>query len=159
VENIESVLSKLEKKILLIDPQMLDSLNNRVKTINNELEHISTKKSMLINTNVNAARVDKLYEKVQRWESIANQVPHVVSRLQSLKTVHDDATYFMEYMKNMKQQYGDLTSLLGSQQDLLQQVEKGYVDNMFIIEENISSLDRRMISLIEKLKQIDNKVL
>ncbi len=131
---------------------MLDSLNNRVRTINSELDHISTKKSMLFNTNVNAARVDKLYEKVLKWQSMANHVPHVVTRLESLKTVHDDSVYLSETLKNTKQQQVDLQELLNVQETLLKQVEQGYIENMANVESNISTLDQRMNELLEKLK-------
>jgi dynactin-2 len=125
---------------------MIKSLTQRIRNLNHEFDSLTNKRKE-INTGENAEKIDKLLHKVQRWDSIANQVPLIVSRLQSLKDVHEESLLFGETIRKLTSHQEEIQSLLGSQDVVLSKLEQAFQNNAKIIEANVKSIDQRIQAL------------
>ncbi|KAG2391741.1 hypothetical protein C9374_013226 [Naegleria lovaniensis] len=145
--SIESVLSSLEKKLNMLDPFLLQSLESRVKFISKELDTISTSEN---HSSFNSEKVDSLFQKVSKWDELAKQVPMIVSRLQTLKIVHDEAIYFAGTVTKLKEQQEELMDLLHGNEDVLANFNQNFAENLTIINNNMKSLQERIKNLEKK---------
>lgn len=93
---------------------------------------------------------------VEKWNLVIQQLPQIISRLASLKTVHDESINFSKCLKSLQNQQREITKLLQSQEHLLSQIEKGFQTNTTIIEKNITNIDARISTLIEKIKILES---
>lgn len=129
---------------------MIKSLTQRIRNLNHEFDSLANKRQEL-NTNDNTEKIDKLLLKMERWESIARQVPLVVSRLQSLKDVHEQSILFGETIRKLTTNQDIIRQQLISQDKLLEKVDGVFQNNVKIIEENVNSIDQRIRALQEKI--------
>lgn len=146
--SIEGALSSLEKKLNMLDPFFLQSLESRVKFISKELDSISSSENLGIG--FNSEKVDRLYQKVRKWDELAMQVPMIVSRLQTLKIVHDEAIYFAGTVTKLKEQQEELMELLHGNADVLENFNQNFSENLAIINNNMKSLQERIRNLEKK---------
>ncbi|KAF0980116.1 hypothetical protein FDP41_013765 [Naegleria fowleri] len=161
-EDMSKIL-KLEKRLALLEklvgngdePLPVDSTKisysieeSRVKFISKELDSISSSENLGIG--FNSEKVDRLYQKVRKWDELAMQVPMIVSRLQTLKIVHDEAIYFAGTVTKLKEQQEELMELLHGNADVLENFNQNFSENLAIINNNMKSLQERIRNLEKK---------
>lgn len=59
---------------------------------------------------------------MNKWDSTSEQLPMIVSRLQSLKILHEEAAAFSKNIQELESQQDEMKKLLKSDSELLKQV-------------------------------------
>jgi len=75
----------------------------------------------------------------------------IISRLQSLRPLHEESLTFAQTIRYLSQQQGQIVQLLSSHNVHLIKVENGLADNMATIQKNIDTINERMQMISDKL--------
>ncbi len=142
-----------------MDDRTIRSLTQRIRNLNHEFDTLASKKQQnatVVQMTHSSESLDDVMDKINKWNSVANQVPLIVSRLQSLKTAHDDSILFGDTIRRLTTHQTEISSILSSNDTLLNQLKEAFADNMNTIESNVQHMDQRMQALQDKLAQLAN---
>lgn len=76
-------------------------------------------------------------------------VPLLISRLETLKHIHDDAIHFASHLHKLQSQQEQIQHALQTNDTLLHHVQEQMQQNQIILEQNMRALDER-IKLLNK---------
>jgi len=146
-----SVVEELDRKISLLDRSELDNVDQRLQMLLREMDTLkrSTEEASL--NPVQEKKVNDMFEMMQQADLVVRQIPMVVSRLQTLKHVHDAGVSFIQTLRQLQAQQDGITNLLTSHSSLLSQMEHGFVENTKITQKNAETLNTRIDELTKKL--------
>lgn len=103
-----NAIAKLEKRIALLDGPTLDALKAKATVLKSELEAAANAKTSRSTTAseikvIEAVRkVDDLYEKINRVQAVATDLPALVLRLKTLETVHQTSANFTQRLAELE---------------------------------------------------------
>eukprot|EP01038_Epipyxis_sp_PR26KG_P014970 gene14970-20139_t len=145
-------LTRLEGRIAMLDPASLQTIGKNTKELKSDLEAALKAKSGAQDprerTAIEAAkRVEELYEKVQKVEAIAEDLPNLVVRFKTLEGVHLAASNFASRLLNMEEEIKVLSGDLVSNKDVLASITTGLTENMATMQANIKRVDDRILKL------------
>lgn len=169
---------------LLTQPRHLDGISRRIKVLVSELERVhETRKKLMMSegegdefraegiesgkgegesqgsksTSIateTMKKLDTVLPILSRVDSMLPIVPTLLSRLQSLSSLHASSASFAHdvealqgIMKSSNMQSQELKQMLGNLQSSLGENEQRTKDNLAIVEERIESITKRMDSL------------
>ena len=95
----------------------------------------------------NLEKVNELYELVKKWDSCADVLPTIVDRLYTLQDLHQQAMEFSSSLKALEAAQSELSNNLGGHEQLLQDVQKTFTNNVDLIQSNVASLETRINAL------------
>lgn len=169
------VAQHLEERLAMLDAKTLDTIKAKSKLLRSDLEALtnpsnatktasstSASSSTLTASSAAAAaneikifeaakKIDTLAEKVRQVESVADDLPVLVTRLKTLERVHWDATTVSQRLHLLETQTKDLGSMLQSNQEVLQAIKTGLQTNLTAVHENIAQVEARL----EKQQRIE----
>jgi nuclear migration protein JNM1 len=133
---VETV-SRLEKRVALLDPATLDTLRTKAGQLKNDLEASQKIKGSAQEqqTLAAAAKVDGLFERVERVRVAAEEVPALVLRLKTLEHVHSSAALFTQRLDQMERSVGALSDELKSNGAVLASLSEGLKENVKTIKD------------------------
>ena len=142
-------LTKAEKMIDRVDIKALDAAAARAKIIKSDLEAASKAKTKLSasSSSEDTKTIAKLYDQMTRLDDLSTQLPIVVQRMKQLSTLHQQAATFANRLTAVENATADAERMLGIVEASLEKVETGSVQNLQVIESNISILDERLNKL------------
>lgn len=70
----------------------------------------------------NDERVDRLFEMMNQWNSTSQQVPTIVERLVSLKSIHEQSASAVNTIQQLQKDQDVITNLLNSSLSSMNQV-------------------------------------
>jgi len=91
---------------------------------------------------------------MQRSDQTSLQLPTVISKLHSLKSLHEDSANVVEKVQNIEIQQKMIQQTLESNKQILTEVSESLGQNQKIIANNIQSFELRINQLQEKLKKM-----
>ncbi|XP_015756498.1 PREDICTED: dynactin subunit 2-like [Acropora digitifera] len=103
----------------------------------------------------NAAKLDKvteLYDFLNKWDSFVDVVPDLISRLQSLKSLHEQASHFGQSLLQLDSSQSTLNSQIQGQAKLLNELEASFAANVSAVEANCERVESRVNVLLEKFE-------
>jgi len=151
---IHSVDEMSEKLKLLTNPTQLESLQRKLKTITQEIESVNEKAKGTPQQQPYEKKVDELFTLMTKWDVTSQQLPAIVSRLQSLKVLHEESASFHQNIVQLDSQQQEMKKLLKSNTELMSQLDKNFSANVGIIQNNVTSLEKRFTALAKKLEEL-----
>lgn len=171
-------LARIEHLLtLLTQPRHLDGISRRIKVLVSELERVHEARRKLMisgeegdvtrgegaengkidgSSTINLApetlkKLDTVLPILSRVDSMLPIVPTLLSRLQSLSSLHASSANFAHdvealqgILKSSNTQSQELKQMLGNLQSSLVENEQRTKDNLVIVEERIESITKRM---------------
>lgn len=94
----------------------------------------------------------ELYDFLNKWDSFVDVVPDLISRLQSLKSLHEQASHFGQSLLQLDSSQSTLNSQIQGQAKLLNELEASFAANVSAIEGNCERVESRVNVLLEKFE-------
>ena len=105
---IAARLGKLEQKLQILEPGMLDSLSARVSQLTQHMATAARKPEVI--TAQTRSKVDELLSLMEQWGTFAGQLPALIERLRSLKSLHEDAAQFSNTLHGLSETQQGITA-------------------------------------------------
>lgn len=100
-------------------------------------------------------KIDSLFVLVPRIDPLLPMAPHLLTRLQSLSTLHSESATFSTNLQDAEDGLGQLKQSEEMLQDLLNGLEESLKSNQNIVTKNIEVLQSRMEQLLERVAKLD----
>ncbi|XP_065196289.1 dynactin subunit 2-like [Sycon ciliatum] len=142
-----SAMSVLQSKMALLEPGYAEAVNGRLATLLHNLKQLQQSKSA--EDEAKKTKVAELYDMVNRWDSVAVAVPDLLSRLKSLKLLHEQATHFGNTLRDVDIGQQQINGRLESQSKVLSDLKESLRVNMESIQTNCQNLESRIQRLME----------
>ncbi|XP_027048370.1 dynactin subunit 2-like [Pocillopora damicornis] len=150
-KNLLSVASALEAKVALLDANHIDHVDARLQGILHHVNALSEKKQEVENS-AKQSKVTELYDLLNKWDSFVDVVPDLITRLQSLKALHEQASQFGQSLLELDSSQSALNSQMRGQAKLLSELEASFNSNVATIEANCERVEARINTLLEKFE-------
>ncbi|XP_041036190.1 dynactin subunit 2 isoform X2 [Carcharodon carcharias] len=139
-------LEVLQSKVSTLDPATLDQVEARLQSVLAKLNEIAKHKAANEEAETQS-KISQLYDLIQKWDTMAMTLPHVVERLVAVKDLHEQAMQFGQLLTHLDTTQQVMASTMKGNTTLLTQVQKTMNDNLTVVQENFVSLDTRMKKL------------
>mmetsp|Transcript_22955 Transcript_22955/g.38448 ORF Transcript_22955/g.38448 Transcript_22955/m.38448 type:complete len:415 (+) Transcript_22955:34-1278(+) len=147
-------VDELRKKVTLLDVSRLDAFQQKLKSLTPQLDVLIKQKNLLGGSGVNDKKVSELFSMVERWDSVAQNLPQLASRLQSLRTLHEECADLRASVLAILSEQGLLTESTKSCTTLLDELRKTFESNMSQIGKNITSVEQRISDLQSNIAKL-----
>jgi len=148
VEYLSNVLS------LLSDDFKLEALVRRAHKLRKQLGEIQTKGHEAIEiqiTKTKEEKINKLFEMMTRWDQAALQLPTIVSRLRSIKNLHEESANIVEKVNRLDTQNKLIQQTLESNKNILASVQQSLQENAQTMQNNMKLIQERLQKITQKL--------
>jgi len=155
--NLLSTVAELrEKLVLLSTPKQLEVVQHSVNSISQDLDKLVEKKLQQeeLEKNSYETKVNEIFETMERWDLISQQLPNIVSRLQALKSLHNDGASFQQGVQQLEAQQEEIKKLLKFNGELMTKVDANFKGNLNIIQSNFQAMETRFSDLTKKLEDL-----
>ncbi|CAK4195163.1 unnamed protein product [Aphanomyces euteiches] len=89
-----------------------------------------------------------MYDQLQTVSTTAAAIPVLVDKLNSLKSLHDDAATFRDRLETLERNTNNLSAILDTDTALLANMEANLAKNLAVFQSNMEQLDQRMQKLL-----------
>merc|ERR1712176_440615 len=149
VEYLSSVLE------LLSDDTKLEQLVRRAHDLRKKLQEIQSKGHGAIElqiTKTKEEKIKKMFDMMTRWDQAALQLPTIVSRLRSVKNLHEESANVVQKVNRLETQNKLIQKSLESNKNMLQNVQSSLSQNAATMTKNMESTTERSNKLQAKMK-------
>ncbi|XP_053311735.1 dynactin subunit 2 [Spea bombifrons] len=136
----------LQAKVNMLDVASLDQVEARLQSVLGKMNEIAKHKAAIEDADTES-KVHKLYDVVQKWDSMSNTLPQVVQRLVALKQLHEQAMQFGQLLTHLDTTQQMIANSLKDNTSVLAMVQKTMKDNLATVEDNFASVDSRIKKL------------
>ena len=91
-----------------------------------------------------------MYEKMMKWDYIADELPLILDRLKSVERIYKASAKFESRVSQMELLQTTIHEHLKRDEMLLNNLETSILENSDIMQKNISALDDRFLKLSQK---------
>jgi len=157
IDLISTVEELKEKLNLLTTPKHLEVLQRTVTNLSAELDKLAEKKQRQEEDpgiKAHEMQVKEMFGMMNRWDAVSLQLPNIVSRLQTLKSLHEGAASFSESVNVLENQQEEIKKLLTFNGDLMKQVDSNFKSNLNTVQGNVQMLEKRFVELSKKLEDL-----
>ncbi|TPX31796.1 hypothetical protein SmJEL517_g04965 [Synchytrium microbalum] len=106
------------------------------------------------NSNDNEQRVKHLFNTLEKLDPIVSLVPHLLSRLQSLRSLHTEAAVFAESLRTLAIEQNHVTESASNIGESVTRLQDAVKDNANVVQSNVEALDARIKSLISRIDKL-----
>jgi len=152
--SVEYLNARLE---LISDEMKLDNLVRRAANLRKELQTIQQKTSQQIEDQITKAKeekINRMFDVMERWDQASLQLPTIISRLHSLKILHEESADGIQKLHNLESQQKLIQQTLENNKQLLTKVSQSLSENAKLMSSNIQSFDTRISQIQEKMKNM-----
>ncbi|XP_028395122.1 dynactin subunit 2-like [Dendronephthya gigantea] len=149
---LSAAISDVQDKLAVLDTTHVEHIDARLQGLLHHLDELSSKKSEKENVE-NQKKISELYELVTKWDATADVVPDLIYRLETLKSLHNQANQFGSSLTHLDSTQTAITSQLQTQQKLLAKIAQNFETNVASIGENCTKLDERISNLMKTYKK------
>jgi hypothetical protein len=162
-DDIQTGLTTLHRKLELLDQHKLDGIYRRIKTLSAELDMIEQQQQAVMTESqqqkggkgsVYMEKIASLYSIMHRWDTTAQQLPLVVSRLQSLKDLHEESADAAVRLQHVARTQDKCRLLLQSDRTALRKLQESVAANAKIMHTNVTALESRFTALAAKMDKL-----
>mmetsp|Transcript_31798 Transcript_31798/g.53644 ORF Transcript_31798/g.53644 Transcript_31798/m.53644 type:complete len:438 (+) Transcript_31798:76-1389(+) len=140
-------LTQLEQRVALLDPTSIETIKSKCNSLKSELETTLKSKSQITAEGkvVDAkAQLSELISTMQQVQTVAADLPALVTRLKTLEHVHVGAATVSTRLQQMEQQVADLSTSLSSNREVLAAMKESLAENIAVMQQNIQSVNHRL---------------
>jgi len=158
--DILSTVEGLREKLnLLTTPKQLEVLQRTVVNVTQDLDKLAEKRQKVEEDSnptqkQHETKVNEVFEMMNRWDVTSQQLPTIVSRLQALKSLHEESGSFQQGVQQLESQQEEIKKLLKFNSDLMTQVDGNFKSNLNVIQSNVQTLEKRFSELSKKLEEL-----
>ena len=142
-KSIFETIDLLSARQALFEPNHLDHIEGRLAALQQKMNAVAEKKSALENHEING-KVGELYDMVQRSEVMAQVLPDVVDRLESLEGLHEQALQFSKALAHLETVQKKLEGDLSTNNEILNVTKEKFAGNIVSIQENFQVVEDRI---------------
>ncbi|KAJ1945968.1 hypothetical protein FBU59_002156 [Linderina macrospora] len=161
---VDAVTRLRQQLDVIADPQRIEGIQRRVKQALidfDRLDHAQTQaikaaegdRSAGLDANA-VKRIDELYEKLSNIDSLVELAPATAQRLQSLATLHVEASEAVARIGRIEKEQGSMTEELSTVKEIASSLRGSIVENNSTLKENVKYLDDRIAKLNERLSAL-----
>jgi len=99
-------------------------------------------------------KIEQLYSMMSLWDPIAQQLPIIISRLQSLKVLHEESVLFNETLNQITTEQNQIAEIQKTNENTFKELEKNFKENSQSIISNIEVLQKRMTELSSRIDKL-----
>merc|ERR1712157_68311 len=114
-----------------------------------KMNNVADKKAVMDDAE-KQSKISELYAVCMKAEANAVVLPNIVDRLESLQTLHDQASQFSKALTQLDTVQQRLDSSLGSNQKILMETQAKFSENLSNIQNNFENIEQRLNALQEK---------
>ncbi|XP_066564497.1 dynactin subunit 2 [Amia ocellicauda] len=144
--SLVDTIELLQARVSALDSATLDQVEARLQSVLGKMNEIAKHKSAIEDAETQN-KVSKLYDVIQKWDSMATSLPQVVQRLIAVRELHEQAMQFGQLLTHLDTTQQMINNSLKDNTTLLSQVQQTMKENLAAVEENFASLDTRMKKL------------
>ncbi|KAJ2913253.1 hypothetical protein MD484_g7181, partial [Candolleomyces efflorescens] len=158
------MVTKLNSQLaLLTQPRHLDSISRRLKLLLSDLDRASVAQQQhrrqgsqgnAGDSDSAAAAHEQLLLIVNRIAPSLPQIPHILTRLRTLSTLHSAAGEFQDTLKDLEQEQRKVHGALQELQKAVETVEGSLESNKNVVKGNVQGLDGRVNDLLKRLEDV-----
>jgi len=154
---LSEVVTRLEERVQILDEDTLEKLTEKMQKLNTVFETFTAKRkkskqsNITLEKDVEAQRVDKLFQTVQQWAPIADTIPTLINRMQTLKKLHEESCLFSQRLFGLENMQDGLKKMLAADEKALDSVQKSIAENMETIKANVTAVDQRIEEISKKV--------
>jgi hypothetical protein len=101
--NIYQAIGYIRKKLTLLNPKKLDSINTHAEDVRNEFDMLTSQLELLQGDVLDSRMVDELYDDLNHCFEMGTYMPEVLARLDKIKKVHEEGSMFPQRMKELRE--------------------------------------------------------
>ncbi|KAN0012513.1 hypothetical protein ACTFIU_007817 [Dictyostelium citrinum] len=149
----QSIL-EIKEKLSLLDTTKIDVLQQKMKTVSKEMESLKIQDETSTKAlTTNEKKINDIFEIMNKWDVVGQQVPAIINRLYTLRSLHEEGISFSNHVSNLEKQQNDITSLLKSNSSLMNKMDDSFKSNLLTIKSNIQQLESRIEALQNKQQE------
>lgn len=152
--DVHAALVHLSKRLELLDNHKLEGVNRQLKSLMGDIEAFHQVKETAEQGNAQNEKINKLYEMMTKWDESSEQLPFVISRLQSLRELHEESAATVMRVQSMDNDQAEITRLLTHDKQALDRVEKNLASNLKVMQNNVKTLEARITELNSKFEKL-----
>ena len=147
---------------ILTQPRHIDSISRRLKLLLSDLERTSAAQNQAHKrhpSQPNGASQapsiqEQLFPILLRLGPLLPQIPHILTRLRTLSTLHSSATAFQSTLEDLEEEQKKLRSTLLELEKAVETVELSLKDNREVVKNNVAGLEGRVNALLSRLEDL-----
>jgi len=128
------VVEQLNENVALLTPPQIEQTQKIVGSVSKEIDSILDKQKSFQTKQINEKKVSDMFDMMNKWDATNQQLPTIISRLKSLKSLHEEAAAFSHTVHELEAQQEEMKKLLKSDNDLLKQVDENFKKNLETIQ-------------------------
>ena len=149
--SLMSSLSVLQRKCLALDQGVVGNLNQKAGELLQKMDRLRQESPKeKLKENGTDTKITELHELSKQWETTASLLPDVIERLHTLKYLHESAGGFNLTLNQLEQKQTEVSEILQTNRDVLDQVSQTLEANMERIQQNFASVNKRIEALTSK---------
>ncbi|EGC34068.1 dynactin 50 kDa subunit [Dictyostelium purpureum] len=149
----QSIL-EIKEKLSLLDTTKIDVLQQKMKSLSKEMDQLKNQDEVSTKAlTTNEKKINDIFETMNKWDSVSQQVPAIINRLYTLRSLHEEGISFSNHISNLDRQQNDITSLLKSNSSIMNKMDDSFKQNLLTIKSNIEHLEKRISDLQQKQQQ------
>jgi len=145
-KSINGAIQVLSARLSLLNPSHLDHVEGRLAALLQKMNAISERKAV-IEDSEKQSKISELYDLCMKTEANAVVLPEIVDRLDSLQTLHEQASQFSKAVTQLDTVQQKLESNLANNQKILHQTQSKFADNLSNIQKNFDNIEQRLNAL------------
>ncbi|KAF8894932.1 Dynamitin-domain-containing protein [Gymnopilus junonius] len=150
---------------ILTQPRHIDSISRRLKLLLSDLDRTSAAQSQahkrhpsqVNGTSQTPSVQEQLFPILLRLGPLLPHIPHILTRLRTLSTLHSSATAFQSTLEDLEEEQNKLRSGLLELEKAVETVEMNLKDNREVVKNNVAGLEGRVNSLLGRLEDLGRK--
>ena len=141
---ISDTVSKLERRIDLLDDECLEKIHAKYNLLQTELDVLNRDKAKSTELVQAAERINGLKSKMDSVASVANCLPDVVLRFKSLEGIHQATVESAQRLCAAEENVVRIKETSASNKELLEILTTGLKENILIMKDNMQAIDKRI---------------
>ena len=146
---------------LLAQPRHIDSISRRLKLLLSDLDRASAQNhshrrhpSQPTSSGQISQVQDQLLPLLSRLGPSLAHLPHILTRLRTLSTLHASAAEFQTSLGSLEQEQQKLHEALSELEGAVETIEKSLEDNRGVVRGNVEGLENRVDVLLGRLEEL-----
>ncbi|EGG15425.1 dynactin 50 kDa subunit [Cavenderia fasciculata] len=147
-------LVEIRDKLNLLDSTKIDVLNVKLKNTMKQMETLKTQDESTTKAfTTNEKKIAEMFDTMNRWDHISSQLPSIINRLYTLRSLHEEGLSFTNHLSNLEKEQSNISSLLKTNSSLMNKMDDSFKNNMTTIQSNIELLEKRITEIQSKLNK------
>ncbi|CAG9799450.1 unnamed protein product [Chironomus riparius] len=149
-KNLLEAVQQLSTKSALLQPNQLDVIEQRLTSLSSKMDQFKEKSNAANTDRDREQKISELYEFAKSTEPIAKILPDMLERMKTLEALHSYAANFSKLFAELEATQNIILKGISSNKELLQSVQKAFVENDENIKKEFKKLDDRVVGLTGK---------